>query len=113
MLESPAKSSWSAIDFNRYSYCPIPLLYHALFRARKTRMLLLCDEKMRFDSGPLPIFGQANSIAANSIAASSDSKETADDIVEPATPRPVITSRSANAESTKSCAHTAGSSVAA
>src|SRR6187549_919659 len=36
MRESPAKSSSSANDFKRYSYCPIPLVYHALFRARKT-----------------------------------------------------------------------------
>ena len=35
MRESPAKSSSSANDFKRYSCCPIPHVYHALFRPRK------------------------------------------------------------------------------
>src|SRR6478752_812810 len=44
-LESPAKSSSSENDFKRYSYCPIPLVYHAHFRARKTRMALVLGSK--------------------------------------------------------------------
>src|SRR5436190_18165977 len=47
----PANSSSSANDFKRPTYCPIPHMYHALFRARKTRIaLFLTRKQVRFDS---------------------------------------------------------------
>src|SRR6188768_1464373 len=45
MLESPAKSSSSASDLKRYSCCPIPFVYHAHFRARKTPTALVSRSK--------------------------------------------------------------------
>src|SRR3954454_13756721 len=46
MRESPAKSASSANDINPYSYCPISHVYHALFRAHKTRIAPLSGKKL-------------------------------------------------------------------
>ena len=56
MLESPANSSSSANDFNRYSYCPIPLVYHALFRARKTPTTRISSSKSLSTRSPARSF---------------------------------------------------------
>src|SRR6187402_2984546 len=56
MLESPAKSSSSANDFKRYSCCPIPLVYHALFGARKMPIALVLGRK------PVPIRLESRSL---------------------------------------------------
>src|SRR6187551_89752 len=132
MRESPAKSSSSANDFKRYSYCPIPLVYHALFRARKTPIAPFSGSKSA--STPLesrsldhvqtthlrtqiyePVAFTDNSPldlqsikfdTKNSAAAGSPAPNRADELVEFASPRCVLAPRlHASAESTNSYAH--------
>src|SRR6188768_1925200 len=108
-FERPAKSSSSASDFKRYSCCPIHLVYHALFGARKTPIAPLSGSKsvptrldsrsfepaqtkrsgtqifppLAFTDNPSPNF--LSSKSANSVAAAgSPPPKKADELVESA-----------------------------
>src|SRR6187431_976371 len=137
MRESPAKSSSSAKDFKRYSCCPIPLVYHALFRARKMPAALFSGSKsvstrlesrslvhvqtkrlctqiflsLAFTVTSLADFQSSKftgSNSTNSAAAGSPAPNRADELVEFASPRSALAPHvHASADSRNSYAHAA------
>src|SRR6188768_716788 len=127
-FERPAKSSSSASDFKRYSYCPIALVYHAHFRARKTPIALLSGSKpvpTRLDSTRLTIIRPRPNQASSHANIPSPrvhrlaTTQKADELVESdalrdtrrgaASHSALAPHRHASADSTNSYAHAAGS----